>query len=327
MDVFWYALTGLLFVGYLALESLDFGVGMLFFLARTEPDRERMHRTVVPLFLANEVWLVAFVGLLFGALPFLEGELLHAVRLPVVMLVCAWILRDAALWFRTALPGAGWRRTWDVVLPVMSLVLAAGWGSVLAVLVRGLSTDGDGHAVATFADLVHPFSLACALVAVAASLRQGTLFVITKLPDDSATGARAGVLAQRLAWLLPALILVTAVMGAAVTDAPVAVAVIGILAAAAVYGSDRARVAGRAGQALSLGAAPLVALPVMIGLVNGTTVLAARSGEGALTLSRAIADSSTLALLSSIVLPALIAVALGQLWFWRVFPRASHQSL
>ncbi|CAL9310601.1 cytochrome d ubiquinol oxidase subunit II [Streptomyces sp. NPDC095602] len=319
MDLFWYALTGLLLAGYLALESVDFGMGLLSALARTERDRERARRAVVPLFLANEVWLVAFVGLLLGAMPLLEGQLLPALRGPVVALLCAWVLRDAALWFRTALPTGGWRRTWDVVLPAASLVLAAGWGMVLAVLIRGLSTGGDGHAVAALADLVHPFSLVCAAVVTVASLRQGVLFAVRRLPAADPAQARLARLAGRLHWPLVGLVLLAALSAAWMTGAPVAVAAIGAAAALGTYASERLRGAGRPGAALLLGTAPLLALPAAVGAVNGTTVLATRSGEGALTLAEAVADPASLWLLAVVALPVLAGVAYGQVWMWRVF--------
>ncbi|MFJ5712257.1 cytochrome d ubiquinol oxidase subunit II [Streptomyces sp. NPDC093105] len=319
MEVFWYALTGLLLAGYLALESIDFGMGMLIPFARSERDRERARRALVPLFLANEVWLVAFAGLLLGALPLLEGALLTALRIPVVLVLAAWVLRDAALWFRTALPSDGWRRAWDVVLPAASLVLALAWGTLLAALIRGLSTDGDGHAVAALSDLVHPFSLACAAVVVVGALRQGVLFAARRLPEADPEQARLARLAGRLHWPLVGLVLLAAVAAAGVTDAPVAVTLVGVTAALGVFASERLRAAGRPGAALLLGAAPLLALPAAIGVVNGTTVLATRSGTGALTLTEAVADPASLGLLAVVVLPVLAAVAYGQFWMWRVF--------
>ncbi|SES11176.1 cytochrome d ubiquinol oxidase subunit II [Streptomyces sp. yr375] len=325
MDVFYYALVGLLLAGYLALESVDFGIGMLLPFADTEPGRARLRRCVVPLFLANEVWLVAFGGLLFGALPRLEGELLYALRLPFLVVLCAWFLRDAALWFRTAHPGVGWRRTWDTVLPAASLILAAGWGTVLATLIRGLSTNADGHAVADMSDLTHPFTLLCEVLAVAGSLRQGSLFAARGLPEGNALRVRFGRLTRILTPVLLVLLLLTGAAGAAVTDAPAAAVLVAVLAAAAVYGSDRVQATGRTAPALLLGTAPLLALPAMVGVANGTTVLATRSGTGSLELSRAIADSASLALLSATVLPVLIAVAFGQVWIWRVFTRVPQR--
>ncbi|MFJ8476087.1 cytochrome d ubiquinol oxidase subunit II [Kitasatospora sp. NPDC094011] len=319
MDIFWYALVGLLMVGYLTLEGTDFGVGMLLPFARGEADRARMRRSVVPLFLANEVWLVAFVGLLFGALPLLEGELLSALRIPVTLLLLAWFLRDAALWFRSALPGAGWRRAWDAVLPVASLVLAAGWGVVLSVLIRGMSTGDLGRPTATLGDLLHPFTLGSAAVMVLASLRQGLFFTALSGGGDNPLGERADLLAKRLTPALAGLILVTAVIGLVTCDAKIAVAINGLLPAVAVLGSGRDHAKGRTARALARGTAPLIAMPVSVGIAHGGTVLATRSGVGQLSLDTAVAASSTLTLLAVVVLPGLVAVAFAQAWFWRVF--------
>ncbi|MGW4288013.1 cytochrome d ubiquinol oxidase subunit II [Streptomyces sp. NPDC004673] len=319
MDVFWYALLGFLLAGYLALESLDFGVGMLMPFADEESDRARMRRTIVPLFLANEVWLVAFGGLLFGALPVAEGELLQALRLPFLAVLCAWFLRDAALWFRTAHEGVRWRRTWDIVLAGASFVLAAGWGAVLGMLVRGLSIGSHGHAVAAVGDLLHPFTLLCACLAVAGSLRQGSLFAARGLPEGSSPRAALGRVTRVSTPVLLLLPVLVAAFGVMATPAPAAVATIALLACAAVYASDRVQATGRTGLALLLGAAPLVALPALVGAANGTTVLATRTGGNSLALSGAIADSASLTLLAVIVLPALVLVVAAQLWFWRVF--------
>ncbi|WP_040022502.1 cytochrome d ubiquinol oxidase subunit II [Streptomyces sp. 150FB] len=326
MDIFWYALTGLLLVGYLTLESMDFGVGMLFFFGRSDAERERLRRTVVPLFLANEVWLIAFAGLLFGALPLLEEGLVSGLRSPVVVLVCLWCLRDAGLWFRPALPGTGWRRAWDVVIPVSSLLLAAGWGAVLAVLVRGLSSTGDGVATATAGDLLHPYALASAAVFVVASLRQGLFLTVRNAPGGVPPVARTDQFGRRLTWTLLGLILVTAVLGLVFAGSPVAVAINALLPAVAVLGSGRDHGAGRSTRALVRGTAPLIALPVTVAVAHGTTVLATRSGDGGLALGDVIADSSTLGLLAAIVLPVLVAVGFAQVWMWRVFGRAADRA-
>ena len=331
MDVFWYALVGVLFAGYLALESTDFGVGMLMPFARKEADRARMRRTVVPLFLANEVWLVAFVGVLFGALPLLEGKLLLALRLPLLVLLCAWLLRDAALWFRAAHPGVRWRRSWDVVLPVASFVLATGWGAVLAVLVRGLSIRGDAQPVAAVADLMHPFTLLCAALVLVASLRQGALFAARQLPGGGELATRLGRLDRFLLSALLVLLVLTAAVGALVLDAALTVA--GVLTLAGLclllprllgIGEGRGR-QERSVAVLLLGTAPLLALPVLVATVNGTTVLVTRSGQADLALSSAIADSASLGLLSVTVLPALIAAVVVQWWMWRLFARPSSR--
>ncbi|MFD0822292.1 cytochrome d ubiquinol oxidase subunit II, partial [Micromonospora zhanjiangensis] len=101
MDIAWYALLGLFTVAYLVLGGYDYGVGLL--LATTgRPEQRRLALTAVgPFFLGNEVWLVAAVGILFGAFPRLEGELLAALYPAVAVAVAGVILVTAAVQSRS----------------------------------------------------------------------------------------------------------------------------------------------------------------------------------------------------------------------------------
>ena len=73
MTTFWWATLGLVVCGYFALAGYDYGVGMLLpAFDRDERQRRRVLGAFGPFFLANEVWLVAAVGLRFGAFPHLE---------------------------------------------------------------------------------------------------------------------------------------------------------------------------------------------------------------------------------------------------------------
>ena len=76
MELAWYALLGAFFAGYLVLGGYDYGVGLLLARRTTPAGRRAALNAVGPFFLGNEVWLVAAVGILFGAFPTLEGELL-----------------------------------------------------------------------------------------------------------------------------------------------------------------------------------------------------------------------------------------------------------
>ncbi|MFC4585895.1 cytochrome d ubiquinol oxidase subunit II [Sphaerisporangium corydalis] len=149
METIWLAIFAVLLIGYFALEGFDVGVGMLLpLLSRAseragEPGtaqdhRDRMVRAMAPFVLANEVWLVAVVGTLFGAFPALEGKVLSGLYPLVVALLVSWILRDAALWFRRRIDGPAWRAAWDALLCAGSWGLALTWGAALASIVRGL---------------------------------------------------------------------------------------------------------------------------------------------------------------------------------------------
>ncbi|MBP2704085.1 cytochrome d ubiquinol oxidase subunit II [Microbispora sp. RL4-1S] len=139
MDIFWFVTFAVLLAGYFALEGFDIGLGVLLpFLGRSREGRDRLVAAMAPFVLANEVWLVALAGLLFGAFPVLEGRVLSGLYPVVVALLLSWILRDAGLWFRRRADGAAWRTLWDAVLWAGSAGLAVTWGVVLAGVARGL---------------------------------------------------------------------------------------------------------------------------------------------------------------------------------------------
>lgn len=91
------ALLVILFCGYFVLGSLDYGVALVA-TGRAELDR------ISPFFLGNEVWLVAAVGLLFGAFPLNEGELLGAYRVPVALALVGVVMVTAAFGLRIFSP-------------------------------------------------------------------------------------------------------------------------------------------------------------------------------------------------------------------------------
>ncbi|MGI5157071.1 cytochrome d ubiquinol oxidase subunit II [Microbispora sp. CA-102843] len=139
MDIFWLLTFTVLLAGYFALEGFDIGLGVLLpVLGRSPAARDRLVGAMAPFVLANEVWLVALAGVLFGAFPVLEGETLSRLYPLVVVLLLAWIVRDAGLWFRRRADGAAWRLVWDGALWAGSAGLALAWGAILVAVVRGL---------------------------------------------------------------------------------------------------------------------------------------------------------------------------------------------
>lgn len=126
----WIVLLGFLTCGYFALAGFDYGVGVLLrLLARDEPERRAVLRAVTPFVLGNEVWLVAAVGVLFGAFPRLEGELLSAHHTAFTVLLTALVAFTAAVQLRSP--------AWDVVLAGSALVVAVAWGVVLGRVLGG----------------------------------------------------------------------------------------------------------------------------------------------------------------------------------------------
>lgn len=88
----------------------DVGVGMLVpFLGRSADERCAIIRAIVPFFLVNEVRLAATAGVLVGAFPALQGQLLSGLLPIVAALLAGWAVRDMGLWLRDPATSPGRR--------------------------------------------------------------------------------------------------------------------------------------------------------------------------------------------------------------------------
>jgi cytochrome bd-type quinol oxidase subunit 2 len=160
MSTLFWTLEVIFLTGYLVLEGFDFGVGMSLIRGPAEA-RDRQARTISPLFLGNEVWLVAAIGLLVGAFPAVESTQAPRLYLLIVGILCGWLIRDAGLWFRRRAD-----RDWcDRAVAVGSVVLAFCWGYLLTDIAQ------DGSAV------LRPLPFVGGIVAVGLAFLHGQAFL------------------------------------------------------------------------------------------------------------------------------------------------------
>ncbi|MEV6816161.1 cytochrome d ubiquinol oxidase subunit II [Micromonospora sp. NPDC051296] len=323
MELAWYALLGLFFAGYLVLGGYDYGVGLL--LARgADPARRRAALNAVgPFFLGNEVWLVAAVGILFGAFPVLEGELLAGCYPAVVGALTGVILVTAGVQLRSR-PESRWARAgWDRVIVVGSLLAALGWGVVLAALLQGVPLHPDGH-VAGVTHLFTPFAAATGLALVALVAAHGATFLTLRLPAAEADRLRP--LARRLVAAAVAATAVAAVVGLlsdrvrAAVQRPAVGLLLAILLIAALLVA-RAALGGRRHGVAFAATATALALPVvLVGATLWPYVLVSTVEPGAsLTVADAAASTPTLRLLGWLAMPLLPALLGFQAMCWWIF--------
>ena len=85
---------------YLLLDGTDLGVGMLFCWFHAEEQRELMTHSILPVWDANETWLVLAAGALLALFPPVYALLFSQLSVPLFAMLLALLVRAMALEYR-----------------------------------------------------------------------------------------------------------------------------------------------------------------------------------------------------------------------------------
>ena len=94
LQIIWFVLLAVLWIGYLVLEGFDFGVGMLLrIVPKNEKERRAALNTIGPHWDGNEVWVITAGGATFAAFPEWYATMFSGMYLAlVVVLLCLKML-------------------------------------------------------------------------------------------------------------------------------------------------------------------------------------------------------------------------------------------
>jgi cytochrome bd ubiquinol oxidase subunit II len=206
----WFLLVGVLLLGYAVLDGFDLGAGILNpFVAKTDDERRTVLRSIGPVWDGNEVWLLTAGGAMFAAFPLVYATVFSGFYLALMLLLAALIFRAVALEFRDQLEGAGWRRAWDVAFFLGSAVPALLLGVAIGNIIRGLPLNAAGEYTGGLIGLLTPFPLIVGLLVVALVTTHGAAWLLVKTEGSLAARVRraalAGWVALTLLWILATL--------------------------------------------------------------------------------------------------------------------------
>lgn len=159
------AALGFSVLNYVLLDGTDLGVGTLMGLARCSQQRRAMAVSILPIWDANETWLVLGGGGLLAMFPRAYAILLPALYLPFILMFLALIVRAMALEFRDHAPNGRIKRGIDGLLMLGSVMAGGCQGIVLGTLVQGLP-EQNGQYSGSGWEWVGPFPLFCGVVLV-----------------------------------------------------------------------------------------------------------------------------------------------------------------
>lgn len=174
LALIWYLLLGLILMFYVVTDGFDLGVGVLTLIQRDELQQGRMMHSLHGIWDANETWLILFGGALFGAFPKAYAEVLHALYIPIMLMLAGLILRGVAFEFY----GID-RRKWGLAFGIGSLLAAFAQGLSLGAIIGGLPVPSIEATYSIWA-WVTPFNLVVAVGVVAGYALLGAGYLILK---------------------------------------------------------------------------------------------------------------------------------------------------
>ena len=195
---FWFIVIAVLWTGFFILEGFDFGVGMLHSaVGRDEAGRRAAINTIGPLWDGNEVWLIVAGAAMFAAFPGWYATMFSAFNLALVLLLAALIARGLSFEYRGKRDSPHWRRTWDWLLTVSSVLAPLIIGVALGDLLSGLPINSSQNYTGSFWDLLQPYGIFTGITLVLICALHGATFLSLKTTDDMHERSRQ--LARRIA--------------------------------------------------------------------------------------------------------------------------------
>lgn len=204
LRVIWWALMGVLFIGFAVMDGFDLGAAALLpLVSRNDLERRVVLNTVGPVWEGNQVWIILGAGAVFAAWPYVYAVAFSGPYLAVLLLLLSMgISRPVSFKYRSKLPNEAWRRTWDWVVVFGGLVPALVFGVLVGNILQGIPFYFDDflriNYTGTFLELFNPFALWCGVTSVAMLCMHGGLYLTIK--TENPIRARAIVCARVAAF-------------------------------------------------------------------------------------------------------------------------------
>ena len=210
LRVIWWALLGVLLIGFAVTDGFDLGVASLLpFVARNDAERRMVINSVGPTWEGNQVWFITGGGAIFAAWPFVYAVSFSGFYLAMFLLLAALILRPVGFKYRSKRPDAAWRSRWDWALFVGGFVPALVFGVAVGNVLLGapfrLDSDLRSFYEGGLLGLFTPFALLCGLLSVAMLALHGATWLTFKVERGGPVHRRArsfGAVAAILTLLL-----------------------------------------------------------------------------------------------------------------------------
>jgi len=200
LQILWFVLIAILWIGFFFLEGFDFGVGMLLpFLGKKDVERRAIINTIGSVWDGNEVWLLTAGGATFAAFPHWYATMFSGFYLALFLLLIGLIMRGISFEYRSKDSNPKWRSRFDWMISIGSFLAALLLGAAFANLARGVPINADRMFTGNLFTLLNPYGLLGGVTTVAIFLLHGANFLGLKL--EGKLRERVNALARKL-WIV-----------------------------------------------------------------------------------------------------------------------------
>ena len=318
---FWFIIIAVLWTGFFVLEGFDFGVGMLHNeVGRDEAGRRAAINTIGPLWDGNEVWLIVAGAAMFAAFPGWYATMFSGLYLALVLLLAALMVRGVAFEYRGKRDGPRWRRTWDVLLVVGSLLAPLLIGVGLGDLLHGLPINAKQEYTGSFWNLLQPYALLTGVTLVLICLLYGAAFLSLKTTDEMHERSRR--VAKRVAPVTAAAVLAFVIWTHVTASSEFFLSPVELLAVLAVLAAVWLVYEQRDGFAFAATAVTMAACIVSIFAdLYPNVMISSTSRAYNLTVYNTASGGYSLKVMTVVVIILLPVVLAYQTWTYYVFRR------
>ena len=185
LQILWFILIAVLWIGFFFLEGFDFGVGMLLpFLGKKDEERRAIINSIGSVWDGNEVWLLTAGGATFAAFPHWYATMFSGFYLALFLLLVGLILRGISFEYRSKDANPAWRNRFDWMIAIGSFISSLLLGAAFANLARGVPINADMMFTGNLFTLLNPYGLLGGLTTVAIFLLHGANFLGLKLEGE-----------------------------------------------------------------------------------------------------------------------------------------------
>jgi len=321
LNIIWFILVSVLFVGFFFLEGFDYGVGILLpFIAKDDLKRREVINSIGPFWDGNEVWLLTAGGAIFAAFPEWYATMFSGLYLALFVILLGLIVRGVGFEFRSKVDNKTWRSFWDWMIFTGSVLPALLFGVAFANIMNGLAIDESKTYVGSFFDLLNPYSLFVGVVVLLLLTYHGALFLTLKTTGEVLENAKKA--AARLS--VPVIVLSVLFFAYSAVQVnffdKIAVAVVAVIAAACLISSKVFSAKGYDGKAFIAGALTVMLVVVSMFVCLFPNVMISNIDPALnLTIYNASSSDYTLKIMTVVAVIFVPVVLLYQGWTYWVF--------